>query len=123
MPTEPAEIGDFRKIGEDFYVTVEKDDLSSGKPLIFLDSAYRIARALVVATERKEAAGEIDLQKIQDQIDALASWSDRIADMAKKARTIQSSGKLIEDAATELKHDLDERVAEVVRMLRQSPAA
>ena len=41
---EPVEIGDFRRIGEDFYVTVDKDDLAAGKPLLFLDSAYKIAR-------------------------------------------------------------------------------
>lgn len=117
---EPAEIGDFRRIGEDFFVTVDKDDLRNGQPLLFLDSAYRIARALMVAAERKEAAGEIDLQKIQDQVDALSAWSDRIADMARKARTIQSSGKLIEEAANELKVDLDNRVEEVIRLLRRS---
>src|SRR5438128_9804245 len=62
----PAEIGDFRRIGEDFYVTVDKEDLAAGKPMLFLDSAYRIARAITVAAARKDQAGELDLQKIQD---------------------------------------------------------
>jgi hypothetical protein len=116
--TEPAEIGDFRRIGEDFYVTVDKEDLAAGKPLMFLDSAYKIARALAVAATRKEEAGELDVQLIQDQLDALSAWSDRIADMATKARTIQSSGKIIEQCANELKADLDLRIAAVLKALQ-----
>lgn len=120
--TEPAEVGDFRRIGEDFYVTVDKDDLAAGRPLMFLDSAYKIARALAVAAARKEEAGELDLQVIQDQLDALASWTDRISDMATKARTIQSSGKLIEQCANELKTDLDARINAMLQALQQSRA-
>ncbi|CAN5460116.1 hypothetical protein BH10PLA2_BH10PLA2_30990 [soil metagenome] len=120
---EPAEIGDFRRIGEDFYVTVDKEALAAEKPLLFLDAAYRIARALAVAASRKEQAGAIDLQKIHDQIDGLAVWSDRIADMATKAKTIQNSGKLIEQVASELKQDLDGRVAEIVRVLERGGSA
>jgi hypothetical protein len=115
---EPAEVGDFRRIGEDFYVTVDKEDLGDGKPLMFLDCAYKIARALAVAATRKEEAGELDTQLIRDQLDALTAWSDRIADMATKARTIQNSGKLIAEIATELKADLDLRVAAVLTALR-----
>jgi hypothetical protein len=116
----PAEVGDFRRIGEDFYVTADKEDLDLGKPLIYMDCAYRIARALTVAAIRKEQMGEQDLQMIQDQIDALAAWSDRIADMATKARTIQNSGKLIEQCASDLKQELDARVATVVRVLQHA---
>jgi hypothetical protein len=116
--TEPAEIGDFRRIGEDFYVTVDKEDLAGGKPLMFLDSAYKIARALAVAATRKEQAGELDVQLIQNQLDGLAAWSDRIADMATKARTIQCSGKIIEQCSADLKADLDLRIANVVKALQ-----
>lgn len=118
---EPAEIGDFRRIGEDFYVTVDKDHLSQEKPLLYLDSAYTIARAMAVAATRKESAGQVDLQKIEDQVNALTVWSDRIADIATKARTIQSSGKLIEQFANDLKLDLDGRIALVMKMLQKSP--
>jgi hypothetical protein len=120
---EPAEIGDFRRIGEDFYVTVDKEDLAADRPLLFLDSAYKIARALAVAAARKDQAGELDLQKIKDQIDALAAWSDRIADMATKARTIQNSGRLIEQCANDLKQDLDARVAAILTALQPAGSA
>lgn len=118
--TEPAEVGDFRRIGEDFYVTVDKDDLAAGRSLMFLDSAYKIARALAVAASRKEEAEELDLQVIQDQLDALALWTDRISEMATKARTIQSSGKLIEQCAIDLKADLDARLRRMLQCLQQS---
>lgn len=119
---EPPEVGDFRRIGEDFYCTVDKNDLHDGKSLLFFESAYKIARALIVATTRKESAGELDIQKIEDHLDALAAWSDRIADMAKKARTIQNSGKLIEECANDLKDEMDRRVAEILVLLRVSAA-
>lgn len=118
--TEPAEVGDFRRIGEDFFVTVDKEDLNSGRPLMFLDSAYKIARALAVAATRRNDLGELDVQAIQDQLDSLAAWSDRISDMATKARTIQSSGKLIEQCAVDLKVDLDTRVAAVLAALQHA---
>jgi hypothetical protein len=75
---------------------------------------------MTVASIRKEATGELDIQKIQDQVDALAAWSDRIADMATKARTIQNSGKLIEQCATDLKQELDSRVAAVPAILNHA---
>jgi hypothetical protein len=115
-----VEIRDFRRIGEDFYITVDKEDLAVGKPLMFFDSAYKIARALAVAATRKEALGELDLQMIQNQLGALAAWSDRIADIATKARTIQNSGKLVEQCANGFKQDLDTRVAAVLAALKQA---
>ena len=81
---------------------------------LFFDSAFKIARALTVTAVRKADSGELDLETIQSQLDALAAWSDRIADMATKARTIQSSGKLIEQCATELKNDMDVRLIAVL---------
>jgi hypothetical protein len=115
---EPPEVGDFRRIAEDFYVTVDKEDLAADKPLLFLDAAYKIARGLMAAAARRDQAQELDLQRVKDQIDALATWSDRIADMATKARTIQNSGKLIEQCAAELKQDLDARVAAILTALQ-----
>ncbi|MEW4453064.1 hypothetical protein AB1L30_10340 [Bremerella sp. JC817] len=118
--TEPTEVGDFRRIGDDFYVTVDRDDLRAGKPLLYLDAAYRIARAMAVAAVRKESASEIDFSQIEDNIEALGTWSERIADMSVKARTIQKSGKLIEECATDLKEELDRRVANVLAALRHN---
>lgn len=120
---EPCEVGDFRRIGEDFYVTVQREDLAAEKPLLYFDSAYKIARALTVASARKGTAGELDLQKVEEQLNALATWSDRIAEMSTKARTIQSSGKLIEQFASDLKQDLETRIATILKALQPVPPA
>ena len=75
---------------------------------------------MAVAAVRKESASEIDLSQIEDSIEALGTWSERIADMSVKARTIQKSGKLIEECATDLKEELDRRVANVLAALRHN---
>jgi hypothetical protein len=71
---EPPEVGDFRPSGDDFYCTVDKDELHRGGPLLFLWAAYEIARARAVAAIRKEADGQLDLERVQKSIDALAAW-------------------------------------------------
>lgn len=118
--TEPPEIGDFQRIGEDFYVTVDKDALAAGKPLVFLDSAYKVARVMVVVAVRKQHVGELDLQLIQDQVRALALWSDKLADMTTKVKTIQTNGKIIEEYVREMKLDLDNRVGMVLKALQNA---
>lgn len=115
---EPNEVGDFRRVGEDFYCTVDRDELAAGRPLTYFDAAYKIARAMVVAAARKECAAEVDLKFVEEQVDSLAAWSDRIEDMSTKARTIQKSGKLIEDCATEMKAEFDKRLKDIQRALR-----
>lgn len=115
--SEPAEVGDFRRIGEDFYYTVDKDDLAAAKSLLFLESAYKIARALAVAAARREAAGGLDLEAIEQHVRELLGWVDHIGKMATKARTIQESGKFIEDRVNELKNELDRRLNEVLQVL------
>ena len=79
-----------------------------------------VKRSLGLELQQRSPAGELDIQKIQDQLDALSAWSDRIADMATKARTIQSSGKLIEQCANDLKLDLDARVAVALKTIQQA---
>jgi hypothetical protein len=85
---------------------------------MFLEAAYQIVRALAVATTRKEAAGHLNLQQIRDLVDALSTWSDRIAEMVTKAKTIQNSGQFLEKQANELKADLDTCVATILRTLQ-----
>jgi hypothetical protein len=116
--SEPAEVGDFRRIGDDFYCTVDKGDLAAGKPLVFLDAAYKIARALAVAAARREEAGGLDLAAIEEHVNALIAWVDRIVDVGKKANTIRSHGEAIGQFANELKQELDQRLNEVLQILR-----
>ena len=115
---EPLEFGDFKRIENDFYCTVDKDALAEGGQLVFLWGAYEIARAQAVAAARKEANGKIDLEQIQQHIDAVASWVPRLGDIITKAGTIQKNGEFIETTAEELKEDLEKRVKEVLALLQ-----
>lgn len=114
---EPAEVGDFHRIGEDFYCTIDKNDVQAGKPLTFLEAAYKISRAMAIVAARKAKEGTIDLLKIENHIDALLTWSKRITDAATKARTIQKSGEAIESLVNDLKADMDERLADILSLL------
>ena len=73
---------------------------------------------MLVATVRKNGAEEVDLRFVEDQVDSLAAWSERIEDMATKARTIQKSGKLIEECASDLRSELDRRLNDIQKALR-----
>jgi hypothetical protein len=114
---ESSEIGDFRRVGEDFYCTVDKEDLAAGKSPVFFDAAYQIARALAIACSRKTEEGAIDLQRIRDNVDSLVESSRRLSDVIKKARTIQTSGEAIGEIVESVKGELDRRLAEVLTVL------
>jgi hypothetical protein len=115
---EPAEVGDYRRIGEDFYCTVDEECLRAGDPSLFVEAAYKIARAQAVAVVRKDAAGERDLQRIQEHIDAISSWVDRMGEIATKASTVKKHGDSIETLVKEMRQDLEERIAAIMELLR-----
>lgn len=73
-----------------------------------------------MAAARREAAGGLDLEAIEQHLQELLAWVDRIGEMATKARTIQSSGKFIEDRANELKDQLDRRLNDVLQALARA---
>jgi hypothetical protein len=114
---EPPEVGDFLRIGHDFYITVDEQAFGSQRPLLFLDSAYKIARALLVTGARKEGAKEIDTARIRAEVDSVIQIVTRLSELATKAKTISNSSKFIEDTVTELKSDLELRLNEVLRLL------
>jgi len=68
---------------------------------------------------RKEAAGKLDLERIQQHIDAIATWVPRLGEIMAKARTIHNSGSAIESRANEIKDDIEMRVGEVLTLLRR----
>jgi len=115
---EPVEVGDFRRIGEDFYVTVDKDDLEAGRPLLYFESAYKIARAVVAAQARREAVGDLDLNEVQAELEHLLDWVDKIQDMTTKSNTIENSVKAIKKHTAEMLEVLDQRVKPLVTKLR-----
>ena len=117
---EPVEIGNFKRIDNDFYCTADKSALAEGGPLPFLWAAYELARVQAVAAVRKEAGGKLDLERIQQHIDGIAAWVPRLAEIITKASTVQKSGIAIETTAKEIKEDIDKRVVEVLALLRRN---
>jgi hypothetical protein len=115
---EPVEFGNFKRIDNDFYCTVDKSALAEGGPLPFLWAAYELARVQAVTAVRKEAGGKLDLERIQQHIDGIAAWVPRLGEIVSKANTVQKSGNAIETTAKEIKEDIEERVAEILALLR-----
>jgi hypothetical protein len=120
---EPPEVGDFRRVGEDFFCSVDKDQLANGERQLYFCAAYQIARALAVAATRKNSDGVLDLQKLKDHVDALIEFSARLSDVTTKARTVKNSGEAIEKAAESLRSELEVRLAEMQQMLIANMAA
>jgi len=115
---QPVEFGNFKRIDNDFYCTVDKAALADGSALPFLWAAYEIARVQTVAAVRKEADGKLDLDRIQQHIDGIAAWVPRLGDIFTKANTVQANGKAIANTASDIKDDIEKRVAEVMALLR-----
>ena len=107
---EPPEIGDFRLIGRDFFITVDEEALERGEPLLFLEAAYKIARATMVTISRLEEKQEIDFASIRREIESLSKLAEKISEISTKATTVMNSGELIKKAASELKLELESRL-------------
>jgi hypothetical protein len=113
---EPREFGDFHRVDNDFYCTVNKSALAEGGPLLFLEVAYQVARVLAVAAVRKETAGKLDLEQIEQHINGIAAWVVPLGEIETKAH---NSLKFIETTAKDIKEDIKRRVAEVLALLER----
>jgi len=116
-----VEFGNFKRIDNDFYCTVDKSALAEGGPLPFLWAAYELARVQAIFTLRKEAAGKLDLERIQQHVDGIAAWVPRLGEIIKKAQTVQNNGNAIETTAKDIMEDIERRVGEVLALLRLEP--
>jgi len=52
--------GDFLRIGGDLYISVDEELMDVGHPLVFLDAALKISRAMIAAAARSGTGGELD---------------------------------------------------------------
>ncbi len=114
---EPPEIGDFHFVGDDFFVTVDEDALMDNEPLLFLESAYKILRSIIVTTFRKEEVKEIDIDQIKREIDSIIELVKTLSEMTKKARTIHSNSEFIVSTATQMKEDMESRLSYIMSLL------
>lgn len=114
---EPPEIGDFKRVGEDFFCTVDENNIALGEQLIFLEASYKIARSMIVSSFRKEVRSEIDLVKVRHEIDGLIEEISHLSEVVKKAKTIKSHGEYIEQTVSEFINDLDGKLKEILKSL------
>jgi hypothetical protein len=120
---EPSEVGDFHRVGEDFYCTIDRELLDTGDDLVYLEAAYKIARVQAVTAVRREATGRLDLQRIRDHIDHLTGSVKAMGDLATKARTVKKNGADIENTLQRLKEDLEQRLEDMLNVLNVQSTA
>jgi hypothetical protein len=118
---EPPEVGDFCRVGEDFYCTIDRELLDKEGDLLYLEAAYKIARVQAVAAAHKEANGRLDLQQIHNHIAHLSDSVPVMGDLARKARAVKNNGAAIETALGKLKDDLEGRLKEMLNLLKVQP--
>ncbi len=118
---EPAEVGDFRRMGGDFYVTVDKESLESGRSLLFFEAAYKIARVLLVTSLRQAESHEVDLHSVRSELDAVTENVERMSEMLKKVQTIKRNSEIIEKMVTDLKENLEGGIDRILGILNRSP--
>ena len=114
---EPSEIGDFYKTGNDFFITVDKEQLYAEEQLLFLDSAYKIIRVMLTASQRKKEANEFDFQLVKTTLEEVIKSAQAISDITTKANTIKNNSVAILDITETLKNDIDKKLFSLIEMI------
>ncbi len=115
---EPVEMGDFQIDGNDFYCTVNEDDLNLNEPLMFLESAYKIARVQIVTQKRKQSSKKMDIGTIEKNIQSMLKQAESIGELITKARTVKNNGEFIETTAKSIKEDLEANIQATLELLK-----
>jgi len=116
---EPPEVGDFLRVGPDFFVTVDEQCLGDQSPLLYFDAAYKVLRALIVTTARKEEKKELNIEQIRNELESIIALVSRLSELSTKAKTISTNSKFIEDTVTALKGEIEPRLNQVLKLLSQ----
>jgi hypothetical protein len=114
----PTEIVDFRQVGDDFFVSVDWQDLKNGIVPIYLEAAYKVARALIVTAIRKEKSEEMDIGLIKTSIDSILESVKKFSDIKKKAITISNNSKFIEDIVGNMEEDITSHLDRITELLK-----
>jgi hypothetical protein len=110
---EPAEVNDFYRYGNDFIVTVDEEQLAKGKPLLFFDAAYRIARTLIVSRVREEEEQAVDADYIRSEIENIMGALRYASDVLTKVTTIRNSADAIEKNIEKLQSKIEEHLGNI----------
>ncbi|MBC8307033.1 MAG: hypothetical protein H8E55_66150 [Pelagibacterales bacterium] len=113
----PVEVGNFLRIGNDFYVTVNDEDLSNPSSIIYFKAAYNILRTIIVSISRMEKSDKIDIERVKAEIDSSVETVGRMVDLITKARTIKNSSNKIESLAGDIMSELQERLDIILNII------
>jgi len=114
----PLEMGDFKIDGHDFFCTVDEDILNKSGSIVFLEAAYKISRINIITHLRESEAGEVNISLIKGNIEKMSKQIELMSDLLTKARTIQSSGKNIEETANGIKGELETIIRSTLGLLK-----
>ncbi len=114
---EPTEMGDFYRMGHDFYVTVDEDALANHHPLPFVDASYKIIRAMLVTENRKAQNEEIDVDRIGVELDYIVQQMKLLSEMSTKARTIETNAKFIVSTTNQLETDITSKINSIQTLI------
>ena len=114
----PPEIGKFRIVGSDIFVSVDPESMLGSEPDFYLESAYRIARALVVAERTQQLTSRVDVGRISSVLAAIEAVCERFSEVHKKAASIKQSATAIEDLADQMRPEIEHRLREVELLAR-----
>jgi len=109
----PPEIGKFRIVGDDILLSINPDSIVEGEPNFYLESAYRIARAIVVAERNQQLISKVDVARINAALAAIEAICERFAEIHKKAASVKQSASAIEELAAQMRPEIEHRLREV----------
>lgn len=115
----PPEIGNFKKIGNDFYVTAP-DDLESDDPAFFVQSTIELSKSILVSESRTLQNNNVDTQFIASRIESAFSSLTKMDELVKKTTTIKNNGKMVIDIANDMKNEIQNNLYEISSMLNGS---
>lgn len=114
----PVEMGDFKIDGNDFFCVVDEEMLDKPESIVFMDSAYKICRINIITHLKENKAGEVNISAVKGKIEKMLNQVGLMSDLLTKARTIQNSGKNIEETVNGIKEELESIITSTLEMLK-----
>lgn len=111
---EPAEIGDFRIIDRDIFCTVAEDQTP-----VFLEAAYKIARAMVVL-ESVETSGGLNAQALSASIRKAADATNKLSELKTRAESARGWIDGIIETVSKIQKTLESELESMAREIERA---
>lgn len=117
---ECPEIGNFLRIGNDFYISVDQENYPASA--IYLEAALALARGAGAAMARSEKSESPDLDLIYNEINSLSEEIQQLSEAETKMRTIGSNSKLAEEIIARIRGGVGGRLKKLLPLLKMDSA-